>query len=211
MVQGEVVSHIKHTGLRGSKLELHGLDLLSEAWCRVVEDGRLAMNCYDLEVQPHRSTMKNTNPICFLGGSEARKKKKIGLYRSWKKLLEWLWAALDRVSASKFKCASLGLKPKRGNRAGTKAMVKNFFAGLGSSSIDSTPGSLDFSASSEPGSIPAQPKSSSVVLLAVSWDSTIQQLGSTSSVVSPIDSRFSFSWPSPGTLQFSSWGRRLRW
>jgi len=66
------------------------LDLLPEAWCRVVEDGRMAVNCYDLEEQPHRSTEKNTNPVCFHGGGVARKKKKLGLFRSWKKLLEWL-------------------------------------------------------------------------------------------------------------------------
>jgi hypothetical protein len=59
--------------------------------------------------------VKNTNPVYFLDRGEARKKKKLGLYRSWKELLEWLWAALDWVSASGFQCARLGLKPKWGN------------------------------------------------------------------------------------------------
>jgi len=75
-------------------------------------------------------------------------------------------------------------------------MVKNFSAGLGSSSIDSTLGSLDDLACSELGYVLAQPESSSVVLLAVSEDSAIQQLGLTSSVLSPIDSRFSYP-PAP--------------
>jgi hypothetical protein len=90
VVRGKAVSLVKHLGLWVSKLELRGLDLLPEAWCRVVEDGRMAVNCYDLEEQPHRSTEKNTNPVCFHGGGVARKKKKLGLFRSWKKLLEWL-------------------------------------------------------------------------------------------------------------------------
>jgi hypothetical protein len=72
------------------------------------------VNCYALEEQPHRSTEKNMNLVSFHGGDEARKKK-LGLSRSWKKLLEWLWAALDRVSVSRFKCVGLGLKPKLGN------------------------------------------------------------------------------------------------
>jgi hypothetical protein len=83
---------------------------LSEAWCGVVEDGRMAVNCYALDEKPHGLTEKKRNPICFHGGNEARKKK-LGLSCSWKKLLKWLWAALDRVSASRFKWV------------GTKALV----------------------------------------------------------------------------------------
>jgi hypothetical protein len=101
VVQGKTVSLVKHLGLQVSELELCGLDLLPEAWCRVVEDGRMAVNCYDLKEQP----------TCFHGGGVANKKK-LGLYCSWKKLLEWLWATLDRVSTFGFKCAGLGLKPK---------------------------------------------------------------------------------------------------
>jgi len=61
----------------------------------VVEDERMAVNCYALEEQLHGSTEKNANPVYFHGGGEARKKKKLGLSHSWKKLLEWLWATLD--------------------------------------------------------------------------------------------------------------------
>jgi len=135
--------------------------------------------CYDLEEQSHGSTEKNIDLVCFLGGGKPWKKKKLGLYRLWKKLLEWLWAALDRVSASRFKCVGLGLKPKRGNRAGTKAMGKNFSAGPGSL-IDAAPGSLGFSVGSKPGSVPPQPETSLVAFLSVSGDYAIQQLGSRS-------------------------------
>jgi hypothetical protein len=99
------------------------LDLLPVAWCRVVEDWRMAVNYYDLEEQPHGLLEKNKNPVCFHGGGVARKKMKLGLYRLWKKLLEWLWAALDRVSTFGFKCVGLSLKPKRGNRAGTYVLI----------------------------------------------------------------------------------------
>jgi hypothetical protein len=51
VVWGEAVSHVKHPGLRASKLELRGLDVLSEPWCRVVEDGRMVVDCYALEEQ----------------------------------------------------------------------------------------------------------------------------------------------------------------
>jgi hypothetical protein len=49
VVQGEAVFHVKHPGLRVLELELRGLDLLPEVWCRVVEDGRMVVNCYALE------------------------------------------------------------------------------------------------------------------------------------------------------------------
>jgi hypothetical protein len=73
---------------------LRGLDLLPEAWCRVVEDGRIAVNCYALEEQPPGSTEKKRNQVCFHGGSEDRNKK-LELSHSWKKLLEWLWTTLE--------------------------------------------------------------------------------------------------------------------
>jgi len=63
VVRGEVVSHGTHAGLRGSDGELHGLDLFPVSWCRVVEDGRLAVNCFDLEEQLHGSTEKSTPPV----------------------------------------------------------------------------------------------------------------------------------------------------
>jgi len=123
VVRGEAGSLVKHPGLRALELERGDLDLFPEAWCRVVEDGRLAVNYYALEEQLLGSMEKKTNPICFLGDGEARKKKKVGHFRSWKKLLEWLGAALDWVSNSGFKWARLGLKSKRGNQAGSKALV----------------------------------------------------------------------------------------
>jgi len=89
------------------------------------------------------STEKKTSAICFLGDGMARKKKKVEHFRSWKKLLEWLWAVLDRVSASRFKWAGLGLKPKRGKQAASKALVKKFSAGLGSVSVASDPDYLE--------------------------------------------------------------------
>lgn len=113
VVRGEAVYHVKHPGLRDSELELRGLDLLLEAWCRVVEDRRMAVNCYALE-QSHGLTEKKRNPICFHGVGEARKKKKLWLSHLCKNLLEWLWATLDRVSTSGFNWARLGLKAKRG-------------------------------------------------------------------------------------------------
>jgi hypothetical protein len=61
------------------------------------------------------SMEKKTSQVCFLGDGVARKKK-VEHFCSWKKLLEWLWAVLDWVSASRFKWAGLGLKPKRGKR-----------------------------------------------------------------------------------------------
>jgi hypothetical protein len=110
------------------------------------------------------------NPVCFHGGGEARKKK-LGLSRSWKKLLKWLWVALDQVAAFGFKWAGLCLKLKRGNRARTKALVKKFFAGLGSSSVVSDTGILGLSSDLESDSVLAQPEMSLVACLFISGDS----------------------------------------
>jgi hypothetical protein len=170
---GEVVFHVKHLGLRVSEFELYGSDLLLEPWCRVVEDGRMVVNCYAFEEEPHGSMKKNTNLVCFHGGGEFRKKKKLRLFHSWRKLLEWLWAALDPVSTSRFKCVGPGLKLKCGNRVRTKAMVKKISTSLRSSLVDSDPSFLCFYASSEPGSVPAQPQRSSVAFLSISGDFTI--------------------------------------
>jgi hypothetical protein len=128
VVQGVAV---KHSGQRGTELELHGLDLLLEAWCRGVEDGRMAMNCYENEEQPHGSKEEFLNPLCIHGGGELMKKMKPGRYRSWKKLLQWFWAALDRVFAFGSKWAGLGRKHKRVNRVGSKARVKIFLPAVG--------------------------------------------------------------------------------
>jgi hypothetical protein len=97
VVRGEV-SLVKHPRLRVSELELRGLDLLPKAWCRVAEDGRLAVNCYALEEQPPRSTKKKRNQVCFHGSGKA--KKKLALSRSWKKLLEWLWTGFQLPGSS---------------------------------------------------------------------------------------------------------------
>jgi len=40
------------------------------------------VNCYALEEQPLRSTEKKRNQVCFHGGGEAIKKKKLGLSSS---------------------------------------------------------------------------------------------------------------------------------
>jgi hypothetical protein len=133
----------------------------------------MAGNCYALEEQPPGSRKKKRNQVCFHGGGKARKKK-LGLSRLWKRLLEWLWAALDQVSASGFKCARLGLKPKHGSRAGPKPMVKKNSAGFRSSSVDSDLGLLGISAGSESDSVPAQLEMSPVAFLSVSGDSAIR-------------------------------------
>jgi hypothetical protein len=50
----------------------------------------------------------------LLGDDESRKKMKLGLFHSWKKILECLRIALEWASASEFKYVGLGLKPNRG-------------------------------------------------------------------------------------------------
>lgn len=59
VVRGDVVSRIKYgfdSGLRVSHVDLHGSDLFPESWCREVDDRRVAVNCFELEKQPHGST-----------------------------------------------------------------------------------------------------------------------------------------------------------
>jgi hypothetical protein len=63
VVRGKVVSHGTHAGLWGLDEELRGLDLFPVSLCRVVEDGRLAVNCFDLEEQPHGLTEKSKPPV----------------------------------------------------------------------------------------------------------------------------------------------------
>jgi hypothetical protein len=81
VVWGEVVSHRKHAGLRGPDEELCGLDLVPESKCRVVEDGRLAVNCFDLEEQLHGLTEKSTLPVCFAPESSSFDPLDKGLHR----------------------------------------------------------------------------------------------------------------------------------
>jgi hypothetical protein len=64
VVRGEVASHGMHAWLRGLDEELRGLDLFPKSWCKVVEDERLVVNCFDLEEQPHGLTEKSTPPVC---------------------------------------------------------------------------------------------------------------------------------------------------
>lgn len=62
VVRGDAVPHVKHgfaSGLRGSDVDLLGLDLLLESWCRVVDNGRVAVNCFELEENPHEPTNKS--------------------------------------------------------------------------------------------------------------------------------------------------------
>jgi hypothetical protein len=59
VVRWVVVSHVKYgfdSGLRVLHVDLRGLDLFPESWCREVDDGRVAVNCFELEKQPHGST-----------------------------------------------------------------------------------------------------------------------------------------------------------
>jgi hypothetical protein len=59
VVRGDVVSHVKYgfdSGLWVSHVDLRGLDLFPKLWCREVDDGRVAANCFELEKQSHGST-----------------------------------------------------------------------------------------------------------------------------------------------------------
>jgi len=55
VVRGVDDSLVKHAGMQRSIDELSGLDLLPESCSRVVDEGRRAVNCFDLEEQPHGS------------------------------------------------------------------------------------------------------------------------------------------------------------
>jgi hypothetical protein len=63
VVRGEVVSHGMHAGLRGSEGELCGLDYFRYHGVGWSKTGRLAVNYFDLEEQPHGSTEKSTPPV----------------------------------------------------------------------------------------------------------------------------------------------------
>jgi hypothetical protein len=56
----------------------------------------------------------------LLGDGESRKKKKVGLIRSWKKVLDSLRFTLERASASRFKLVGPGMKFKCGSWARPK-------------------------------------------------------------------------------------------
>jgi hypothetical protein len=73
-----------------SKVELFGLDLLLAVGCRDVVDGRIVVNCFVLEEQMFGSLEKKKKLVCLIGDGESRKKRKLGLFRSQKKILEWL-------------------------------------------------------------------------------------------------------------------------
>lgn len=55
VVRGVDDSVVKHAGMQRSIDEPSGLDLLPESCSRVVNEGRRAVNCFDLEEQPHGS------------------------------------------------------------------------------------------------------------------------------------------------------------
>jgi hypothetical protein len=120
VVRGVVV---KPPGSLVLKIELFGLGLLPVVGCRDVVDRRMAVNCFDLEEQTSRSLEKKKRQVCLLGDGESRKKK-LGLFRSWKKILEWLQIALERASAFGFKHVGLGFKPNRASWARPKPMRK---------------------------------------------------------------------------------------
>jgi hypothetical protein len=67
VVRGESVSHFKLHGLPVLDVETRGLDLFPELWCRVAEDGRMAVNCFDLEVNLHGSSVGSSLPTCSPG------------------------------------------------------------------------------------------------------------------------------------------------
>jgi hypothetical protein len=84
------------------KVELFGLDLLPVVGCRDVVDGRMAVNCFVLEEHMSESLEKKKQ-VCLLGDGEFRKKKKLGLFRSWKKILggfKSLWSGLQLLGSS---------------------------------------------------------------------------------------------------------------
>jgi hypothetical protein len=102
------------------KVEFFGLDLLLAVGCRDVVDWRMVVNCFVLEEQMSGSLEKKRKQVYLLSDGESRKKK-LGLLRSWKKVLEWLRITLERASAFRFKHVGLGLKPKRGRWARLKS------------------------------------------------------------------------------------------
>jgi hypothetical protein len=79
---------------------------------------------------------KKKKQVCLLGDDESRKKK-LGLFRSWKKILECLRIALERASDFGFKHVGLGLKPN----CGSWAMPKPTRMRLGLGSLSVGPGS----------------------------------------------------------------------
>jgi len=59
VVWGDVVSHVKYgfdSGLRVSHVDLRGLHLFPESWCREDDDRHVAVNCFEMETQPHGLT-----------------------------------------------------------------------------------------------------------------------------------------------------------
>jgi hypothetical protein len=80
-VVGEVVVHLEHV-----------LDLFQMKTCRDVEVGRMAVDCFELERQPPRSTkMTSGSP---LDSGKVRKMKKGGFFSFWRLLVKWVWAAV---------------------------------------------------------------------------------------------------------------------
>jgi hypothetical protein len=137
VVRGVVV---KPLGSLVPKVEPFGLDLLPAVGCRDVVDGRMAVNYFVLEEQLSRSLEKKKNQICMLGEGESWKKK-VGLLRSWKKILEWLRIALEQASASGFKHVGLVLKPKHSSWARPKPTRVRLDLGSLSVGPDSNPDS----------------------------------------------------------------------
>ena len=70
--------------------EVRGLDLILVESCRDVEVGRMAVNCFDLEVQLTGPMKKRKLGWTHGVGEVRKKKKKLGFFGLWRKLLEWV-------------------------------------------------------------------------------------------------------------------------
>jgi len=65
VVWGDVVSHVKYgfdSGLRVSHVDLRGLHLFPESWGREDDDRHVAVNCFEMETQPHGLTEWSVRP-----------------------------------------------------------------------------------------------------------------------------------------------------
>jgi hypothetical protein len=88
----------------------------------------MVMNYFVLEEWLSGSLEKKKKQVCLLVDSESR--KKLGLFRSWKKILECLRIALERASASGFKHVGLDMKPN--HRSWARPKPTRMRLGLGS-------------------------------------------------------------------------------
>jgi hypothetical protein len=73
------------------QVEVCDMDLLQMETCRDVDDGRMAVNCFELERQPPRSTKMHGSSV---GDDGVRTAKKLGFSRFWRIFVKRVWAAL---------------------------------------------------------------------------------------------------------------------